>query len=334
MRRRRSRNGYVLLMTVVLIAIAGLFLAGIARHSLSLALSAQQSQEELQRRWSDLSCQQAILLNADHILEQLALDNQAGNAVSSGNAARVSTRFMLGDTEVDLLLADESAKVSLNTIYRRQGKEGVSRLIRQESNSGGILTLHLRPYRTNSNTGDFPAFDSWGQVFSLARSESGNSIAAGLAGATEDLTCWGGGRLNLERASNAAVEHVCRLAVTDRTMRELLELRKQRLVQLKQDWLASASKSSASDSSTKISQPDEAVDSSATERQRKRWLPELLDELSLREGERKQLNELLTDRSDCCSLWITIRSKQRSWHRLCLANSTGDMKIKCWSFCW
>jgi hypothetical protein len=68
MRQRKDRNGYVLLMTIVLIAIAALILAGISRQSLLLALKALNAEEDLQRRWGAASCRQAVLMHVKDIL--------------------------------------------------------------------------------------------------------------------------------------------------------------------------------------------------------------------------------------------------------------------------
>lgn len=288
-------------MTVMLIAVAGLFLAGIARQSLLMAVKARESQENLQRRWGTFSCRQAILLRAEQVLRQQGFQNHTGPSVGVGS---VSAQLVMGGMQFDVLLADESAKVNLNTIFRWQGKEDVSRLVRKKVHSYGTLPLRLCPYRNGSNTMGYPAFDSWGQVFALNCLENSIPIAETLAESTGELTCWGDGKLNLEYAPDEAVKCIGRLAVGDSTIRRLLDMRQRCLARM------------------------------TIADRRKRWVTELFDGLSLRQGERQQLEQLMTDRSTCHSLWITIRTNERSWYNLCIADSAREMKSKCRSYCW
>ena len=52
-----KRDGFVLVMTLVLIAMAAVRLASIAQHSLALSLASHEAAEQLQQRWGAASCQ-------------------------------------------------------------------------------------------------------------------------------------------------------------------------------------------------------------------------------------------------------------------------------------
>ena len=310
-------------MTVVLIAVAGLFLAGIARQSLTLALDAHESQEALQRRWGELSCRQAILLHADAILKQQQRPAKENDADGAIGAARASAHLVLGGLTFDLLLADESAKISLNVIYRRQGDESVTGLISESSQSSGVLPVRLRPYRSNSETTNSLAFDSWGQVFSLDRVEGPTPASELLEAATTEMTCWGDGKLNLERATDDNVERISRLAVGDTVVSQLLELRKQCLAK-KKAWQLAAQ--------TAATTKAEAAAAAAAAKQS--WLPGLLGALQLRATERRRLDETLADRSTSYSLWTTIRTTGRSWQQFSILDTSTESQPKCCSYCW
>jgi len=306
-------------MTVVLIAVAGLFLAGIARQSLTLALNAHEMQETLQRRWGELSCRQAILPRADAILKQQQGPVKENDAEGTIGAVSVSARVVLSGMTFDLLLADESAKVSLNAICRYQGDEAVGRLISEMPQSSGILPVRLRPYQLRSDATNSPAFDSWGQVFALDRVE-GPKAAQLLEAATTEMTCWGGGKLNLERATDENVERIGRLAVGEKVISQLLEHRKQCLAK------RNTSQREAKTATTKA----EAMAAAA----QKSWLPELLDTIKVRASERRCLNDLFADRSTSYSLWTTIHTTKRSWCQLSILDASVESQPKCCSYCW
>ena len=82
-RRSTRRRGFVLLMVLVLIAIAAMILAGIARHSLGLALEASDARQSLQDRWATVSLERAVLGRVDKILTgHIAEKNLRGLALA------------------------------------------------------------------------------------------------------------------------------------------------------------------------------------------------------------------------------------------------------------
>lgn len=227
MRRTSRRHGYVLLMALVMIVLAGFLLAGIARHSLLSAMAALDAQQALQRRWGAISCERAFLFPAKEVFEGFADESGGENAPPP---IALPVRLTLGGLTFDLLLADENAKSNLNTVFLKRGKEDVARLCRSVAESGGVLPLELRPGTQDAHA----AFQSWGQVFDLS---GGSAMSESLAKATGDITCWGNGRLNLRSAMDEQVQAIARLVASNNTVRQLLAIRQQRPRGTLEEWL-------------------------------------------------------------------------------------------------
>src|SRR6476660_8633708 len=96
-RNHRHPRGYVLLLTLMLLAVAAAALAGACRGALQKALLATRAQEDLQRRWGVLSCRAALLPKAERVL-----------AVSVDHAS-AETQFdvTLGGQAMTLVFGDE-----------------------------------------------------------------------------------------------------------------------------------------------------------------------------------------------------------------------------------
>lgn len=302
MRHSPPRRGYALVMTILLIAIATLLLAGIASQSFLLATETLQAQEDLQRRWGTITCQQAILARANLILA--GANHDTANTTQPPNPqtqnpqtpprGRLATQLPLGNLTFDVLLADEQAKVNLNTLYAWRGREEAERAVKAHARATARIDVRSRPYRTTAD-GRFPAFDSWGQVFAQDHWHRHGSIPAAIAEATTELTCWGDGKLHVGLASDEALKEIAQLAVNQRTVQQLLDARR------------------ANPAGT---------------------LTEILEPLRLRSNDRQRLEELLTDQSDCYSLWLTVANEKRQWRLLLVAQSLANQTPHIASFVW
>jgi hypothetical protein len=286
--RAALRRGYVLVMTIALIALAGLVLIGIARQSLTVAFRAVSAEEELQRRWGALSCQRALLKRAAEIFEIEVDARPMDGRERRFDAAQLSGSWTLGGMPFRWRLADEDAKVNVNTVFALRGIQGASELVRDfaRSDARRAPEVFLRPLRRESIAEATPPFEGWGQVFALDRARKGVSAPSEIAGATARLTCWGSGLLNIRRATDPALSRLCGLVVGDDVVGRLQLLRRQQ-------------------TNSEISN--------------------MLNELGLREAERNQLQELLTDKSDYYSLWIEVVTKARSWHEFHVASSEATL---------
>lgn len=222
----RQRRGVLLLIVVACILIAGLAMVGIAQQSLRLATDSVEAERELQRRWGAVSVQRTLLRSAPEMFrrleDQAKFDGESGPFPSS-----IRTEVLLGGMKFDALVADEQAKANLNLAYHIRGKNRAEQLARKMNRKAG-LSLRLLPEvksaslamqrSTNEDNQNpagpddeepappLPAFRHWGQVFDLSRNPYG---VEAIVEATDQLTCWGRGEVNVSRASDEVVEETC-----------------------------------------------------------------------------------------------------------------------------
>ena len=105
----------------------------------------------MQRRWGATSCQRVFLERAEDILKQFSDDpNQDTNRDEKNPPDHATAKIVLGGMTFDLLLADENAKLNLNSVYRLRSADEVRRIVRESADSGGRLEVRLLPLRTKS----------------------------------------------------------------------------------------------------------------------------------------------------------------------------------------
>ncbi len=298
---RRSR-GYVLLLTLLILALAASVMAEVCRSSLNRSLAAGRAEEELQRRWAVLSCQAALLPRVEQVLARAEAARGAPVTV-----ARVS--LVLGSQRIDVVLADEQAKLNVNELLRTRGKSAAERAIREvvRGSGSGVKTRLLagenrQPVRdpldggVTNNPDDRP-LHSFGQVFPDAPAAAliGHPATAGRTSPTIDLTCWGDGALHFRRASPMAVRQFCSQSMDSLQIDKLLEAR------------------------------NRSPDADAFE---------LLDDLQLSDAARDVLDAGLEVESNCHSLWIIARSPQRSWYHLAVLDKSVQGPAQTVQFAW
>jgi len=293
---RRTRNeGYVLVVVLAVIAIAAISLAGLARRSLQMTQQAAIAQEDLQRRWGVATCRHFVLEHAERILEgQVPHDEES--IPPWPLPPQVESKFMLGDLRFEVTLADENAKVELNALYRRDPDDvrpAISTILSSSGTNG--LTSRIVVPPTNPREPAKRPFQSWGQVFEPIARDAGSGIGRQVRDATDRLTCWGDGRLNIRRASDDAVRVVCQHDVGSDVIQKLLGIR----------------------TAGNIDRLDA-----------------LLRQLSIRESERSALKRLLTDESTCHSLWLIVRNSRREWATLTIHGSGQSGGPQQESFLW
>jgi hypothetical protein len=203
------RAGYVLLLTLVVLLLAGLLTAGMARHSLRLVLESASAQDELQNRWGCWSLERTLLPGAAALLEARPQPRLTGDV-------------RLGRQSLHFELTDESAKLNLNAVLRERGHAAVEQSARRRSPAELPVRLRLASFaRATSST---ETIDAWGQLFELGIGERAAEDAA-LAQVAEELTLWGDGKLHFARADPELVYELCAPVVGDEVVGELLALR-------------------------------------------------------------------------------------------------------------
>lgn len=292
------RRGYVLLLSLVLLALAAAALAGVARASLQRSLAAARAQEDLQRNWAMLSCRRAVLPQAEAILARAAEGLRGSPPVRT-----VKQTLELGGQRVELTVSDEQAKVNLNALLARRDAPEVERAVRE------LLTLsplaarvRLQPIEldgTDSGAagGDLPMapLGSWAQVFVDPRPEELLTAEFSLEQSPADaMTLWPTraelARLNFRRADLQGLRLVCAPLLDAHQSAELIRQR---------DLRPSAG------------------------------LPELLAPLGLSNEALLELERRLTTGSTCHSLWIRYEAPTRThWQLAVYDGSTGDGAVE------
>lgn len=238
--RRKPASGYVL-MTVIAVSILIITcLSMLARQSLRMGLQAADAERLLQKRWGTLTLQKVMLANADRIFS-IRDQQRSLQAPNTPPPPVLRSKFVLGEVTFDVLLADEDAKLPLNTLYHHAGLKKTEEKISQVAGPTARLATRLAPVvapmqlarekRRASITDDVPeetdeyvpdAFRSWGEVFDLTSLNQTTNHAA-LQTNTTKLTCWGSGQLNLRRASDNSILALTSVVVQDGKARRILQ---------------------------------------------------------------------------------------------------------------
>ncbi|MEO1524019.1 MAG: hypothetical protein AAFX06_01220 [Planctomycetota bacterium] len=221
MRIDRRRRGYVLLLVIAVMVLLMTALAALSKVSLKRALAASDARIRLQQRLGAESLEQVLLNEAAGVFDRL--EKAVEESRQGGVDARVPTQLRgavsIGGVTFDVLLADEDAKLNLNTLYHAVGQERTRRAIGEVAGPAVLRSVRLNPAlsptqpaenpRARDTESDTeleipPAFRSWGEVFDLARLSSTIGDDAALPNVTSELTCWAGEGINVKRATDEA----------------------------------------------------------------------------------------------------------------------------------
>lgn len=220
---KHQERGYILVITLLLMAVASLALIQVSRASLLKALVAKSAQQALQRRWGAMSCQSALLSQAESILKQ---------AEEKIDEPVVTTRIAmtLGGQTFELVISDEQAKANIESLYERRGRQttesNIRSLIRQSRDPAAV---RLKPINPNASViqsrASLPVLGSFGQIFTNATAQQIVGTREQSETAATYFTCWGSGKLNFRRASQEALKQVCEGVITDNQIDRLMTAR-------------------------------------------------------------------------------------------------------------
>ena len=206
-----KRTGFILVVTLVMIAFAGILLTGLCRHSLAMSLAVHETSERLQERWGMASCQRVAFSLADEVLSETRIRDDGSSEVKSLPTASLGVN--LGGLDFDLLLADDQAKVNVNLLDANLDREQTARTLEGLVN-GVDADVQLRPLVGTSVGTDGLAYKRWEQVFSPGRLRL-TEYPDQLVVASRHVTCWSAGsRLHLWAASDAAISCVAGLVLS------------------------------------------------------------------------------------------------------------------------
>lgn len=286
-----AQRGFVLLMALVLVLLAGVALAGIAGRSLSSALHTRTQVQELQRRWAVISLRTTLASRIEELLEH-AQRGQAEPAKPDDRPcydhppiSELRLQVNLAEYVYELVLTDEQAKLNVNhwlddvstarlTGWLQHAIQGLP------AGSVGERFIRVQPLRSSiedNQSHPLLRLGAYGQLFPQASPQSliGDRVGQGLV---RDITCWGDGKINLRRASERVLERQCENILSQRQTQELLEARNN------DPYL-----------------PRESLYQSIS---------------NLDRETQKRLDALLTDHSTVYGLWIIAQDSQRPWYNL------------------
>jgi hypothetical protein len=216
MRHVRSHpRGYVLILTLGLLALAATLLVSVARSSLRHAVEARDAVDGLQRRIGVMSCQNVILPHAQDVL--IRQEQRSKTVVAS---LRMSVT--LGGQRFDLIVADEQAKANVNALLGRSDRDAATSRLRELLEPTGLA----RAIRLRSGEA---SVGSIGDLFDGVSVESLIGRRGESPAALDLVTCWGNGSLNVRRAPERVLRLASNPPLGPNEVAQLLQLRQNRL---------------------------------------------------------------------------------------------------------
>ena len=297
----QRQPGFALLISLVLVLIAGVVLAGVARRSMLDAVQTRSNVEELQRHWATISLQETLLPRVEAILQtaerpQVARrDNEPQTAVPH---PKLTIHCRLNDIDYELILTDEQSKLNANSLAKGSGPNTVQRqldtLIRQAvTDRTKRRKVNPRPLPGTESTTPFGGFD---QLFESLQVEALLARQRSL-GLSDVVTLWGNGMVHAHRSSPAVIRTACTPKLPDDTIDQFINTR----------------------------DTDRSLDLAG--------ILAKMDDLD--DKQMSVIPKLLTESSTCHGLWIIANGDLRSWHTLTIGEGGGSGTItQRYNFAW
>jgi hypothetical protein len=294
-------------------------MVAVGRGAIRHATAARLAVDDLQHRWGVISCRTAVLPYAESVL--LFVETQSHTATP-----RYHESVQLGEERFDLTIADELAKANVNQLLDHTDRPSAETRLRQGlSGTGMSINVLLRPsatplYAASSAPATSPAtapatqptglpqwISGFGQIFDDASPDRLLELQGGVR-ATDLLTCWGGGHINIRRIPPEALRIAAGLQLTGIDQNRLIQMR---------DLLLQG-------------KPLPRPAKGKTEND------PILRLMQAAGVDPKNLTGLppLTQQSTCHSIWITTRDKRRIRHYLSIYDGTDKDHPRTSAFVW
>jgi hypothetical protein len=216
-------RGYVLLMVLVVLAVAGSLLGLSARRTGEKVLEAGVAERDLQRRWAIRTLEAGCLPRAEAILRRHKPED-------GPVPASVWTTLDLGGVALDVVVSDEQAKVNVNRLAaERDGRALIRAGIRRLSDGRWPLQIILRPVVQETGAIRSPPlrYASLEQVFASASADDLLGAEAGRRGPSQRVTCWGNGKVHVRRADRTVLREALGSALSEHQLARLIALREE-----------------------------------------------------------------------------------------------------------
>lgn len=307
----RRDNGFALLLTLLLVMIAGVALVALAQQSTGEALRAVEQTEALQRRWAVTSCRATLLPRTQRLFEALNRPETDADGLPLTDAAPPEptvhhwVRCRLAGIDYDLVLTDEQAKYNPTAMQPSIGRARNAQALRALADVNPTprdeqLAVVLRPMvgfsidgkaikpppqdtpgsADDSDNAREPAeptdfYAHFGQVYDNAAPQAllGSQAAPGPA---SRVTLWGDGRIRLAHAPDPVVNQFVRQLLGQDAAKQFMQARREAPERGVAGWLAAATSAEAKDMLA--------------------------------------AKKLIVDNTDCHGLWVVARGRTRSWH--------------------
>lgn len=210
---KRIQPGYILVLVLIVLAIAGSILGGLSLGHCSEALQAAEAQRQLQLKWGLKSCRDLLMPQAETLLTEKGRSNSLGQ------------KLQMGDIAFYLLLSDEQSKANVNLLSARRGDPAMAEDVQNlQSHSLAPLPLELRPSPTGDGISRFPLrYRSLDQLFAFKHPSELINPESDDTNALASVTCWGSGLMNFKKASSDALKCVCRGILDDSQLKKLMD---------------------------------------------------------------------------------------------------------------
>lgn len=140
------RMGVLLLIVLVALIVLASAMARIAMRTSQIQRSRLRSLTSMQTRWGRLSCEAALLPQAEGAIAA-ASGAVSGRGPRSALPHQLVDWIKLDDQRFDIILADESAKANLNAIYDRDGRRAVEIAVQDLTGLAAATKMRLSPMR-------------------------------------------------------------------------------------------------------------------------------------------------------------------------------------------
>ena len=222
----RSSHGYVLVMTLVLVVMAGSVLTVMAKRNIFDASDVLQAQSQLQTRWAAYSLSRAILPNADQFFETV-LEQQ--DEKPKEPLTKVSFELSINQALCFITLMDEQAKANINHLLKTKGNPTQTALaIRSLGDQFKIQdmpVLQIKPY-TWMELPTLAPLHTWDQVLEKVEPDKLYAIEENTKAIGDIITCWGDGKLNFHNAPIQVIQTVCHPLINRVQIAKLIAARK------------------------------------------------------------------------------------------------------------
>lgn len=214
-----ERKGFMLLIVVTMLAIVCLLFYQLAQVALGTMQTVAEREKEIRERWTLVSTRKAVLPQVSAVLTTQERQANLAQTELQQSAGAIyfrdcSLQLEINGMPVRMAAKDESARLHVPGLLRIRPRTEAGHLIERLQEGRSL------PVRRDALEKESAVPTSWRDVFDV--SEAGSQS---LQAATDRITLWGSGRLNVFRADEEVVSECWREMFGHFPPRELMDAR-------------------------------------------------------------------------------------------------------------